>query len=50
MRFLWSDLLWLLLAIPILVAAYVYALRRRKRIAMRYANLALVRDAIRPGQ
>ena len=50
MRFLWSDLLWLLLAIPFLVAAYVYALRRRKRIAVRYASLALVRDAIGPGQ
>jgi Ca-activated chloride channel family protein len=50
MRFLWSDLLWLLLAIPVLVAAYVYALRRRKRVALRYASLALVRDAIGPGQ
>jgi len=50
MSFLWSDLLWLLLAIPILVAAYVYALRRRKRVALRYASLALVRDAIGPGQ
>jgi Ca-activated chloride channel family protein len=50
MRFLWSDLLWLLLAIPILVAAYVYALRRRKKVALRYASLALVRDAIGPGQ
>ncbi|MGH6630557.1 MAG: VWA domain-containing protein, partial [Burkholderiales bacterium] len=50
MRFLWSDLLWLLLAIPILVAAYVYALRRRKRFALRYASLALVRDAIGPAQ
>jgi Ca-activated chloride channel homolog len=50
MRFLWSDLLWLLLAIPVLVAAYVCALRRRKRVALRYASLALVRDAIGPGQ
>lgn len=50
MRFLWSDLLWLLLAVPVLVAAYVYALRRRKKVALRYASLALVRDAIGPGQ
>ncbi len=50
MRFLWSDSLWLLLAIPILVAAYVYALRRRKKVAVRYASLALVRDAIGPSQ
>ena len=32
MRFLWSDFLWLLVTVPILVAAYVYALRRRKRV------------------
>lgn len=50
MRFLWSDLLWLLLTVPLLVAAYVYALRRRKRVALRYASLMLVRDAIGPAQ
>lgn len=50
MRFLWSDLLWLLLAVPILVAAYVYALRRRNRVALRYASLTLLRDAIGPAQ
>jgi Ca-activated chloride channel homolog len=50
MRFLWPDLLWLLLAIPALVAAYLYALRRKKKTAVRYASLMLVRDAIGPGQ
>jgi Ca-activated chloride channel family protein len=50
MRFLWSDLLWLLLIVPALVAGYVYALRRRKRNAVRYASLLLVREAIGPGQ
>ena len=50
MRFLWPDLLWLMLLLPMLVAAYVYALRRRKREAIRYTNLALVRAAIGPGQ
>jgi Ca-activated chloride channel family protein len=50
MRFLWSDLLWLLLIVPALIAAYVYALGRRKKIALRYASLMLVRDAIGPGQ
>lgn len=50
MRFLWSDLLWLLLIVPLLVAVYVYALRRRKKMALRYASLLLVRDAIGPGQ
>jgi len=50
MRFLWSDLLWLLLVVPLLVGAYVYALRRRKRTALRYASLMLLRDALGPGQ
>src|SRR5688572_24789451 len=50
MRFLWSDLLWLLLIVPLLVWAYFYALRRRKKAALRYASLMLVRDAIGPRQ
>ncbi len=50
MRFLWPELLWLLLFLPALVAAYVYALRRRKKTAIRYASLMLVREAIAPGQ
>jgi Ca-activated chloride channel family protein len=43
-------MLWLLLLIPALVGAYVIALRRRKRTAVRYASLLLVREAIGPGQ
>jgi Ca-activated chloride channel family protein len=50
MRFLWSDALWLLLIVPFLIAGYVYALRRRKKMAVRYASLILVREAIGPGQ
>lgn len=50
MRFLWSHLLWLVLIAPLLVGAYAYALRRRKRIALRYASLSLVRDAVGTGQ
>ncbi len=50
MRFLWPEMLWLLLFIPALVAAYLHALRRRKKAAVRYASLALVRGAIGPGQ
>ena len=49
MRFLWSDLLWLLLIVPVLIGGYVYALRRRKKLALRYASLMLVREAIGPG-
>jgi Ca-activated chloride channel family protein len=50
LRFLWPDLLWLTLILPMLVAAYVVALRRRKREAIAYTNMALVRAAIGPGQ
>jgi Ca-activated chloride channel family protein len=51
MRFLWPEMLWLLLAIPLMAGAYVYALRRKKKAAIRYASLMLVRDALgkRPG-
>ncbi len=50
MRFLWPEMLWLLLAVPLLLAGYVYALRRKKKAAIRYASLLLVRAAIGPRQ
>jgi Ca-activated chloride channel family protein len=50
MDFLWPNLLWLLLLVPVLIGAYVLILRRRKKLALRYASLMLVRDAIGPGQ
>jgi Ca-activated chloride channel family protein len=46
MTFMWPELLWLLLAVPALVAAYVLMLRRRKKAALRYASLSLVKDAL----
>jgi Ca-activated chloride channel family protein len=45
MSFLWPGLLWLLLVVPGLVAAYVWLLRRR-RAAVRFASLLLVREAM----
>lgn len=50
MRFLWPDFLWLTLVIPLLVAAYVLLLWRKKRSAVRYTSLRLVREAVGPGQ
>jgi Ca-activated chloride channel family protein len=50
MSFLWPEMLWLLAAVPLLVGIYVLALRRRKKGAVRYASLSLVREAIGPGQ
>ena len=45
MNFLWPQYLWLLLVVPVLVTAYV-ALLRRKKSAVRYANLGLVKSAM----
>ncbi len=49
MTFLWPHVLWFLLAVPGLVAAYVWLLRRR-RTGVRYASVALVRAALGPRQ
>jgi Ca-activated chloride channel family protein len=49
MKFLWPDMLWLLAAVPALVAAYVWLLRRRKKAAARYANLNMVKEALGAG-
>jgi len=50
MNFLWPELLWLLLAVPLLVALYLVLLARRKKFALRYASLGLVKEAIGTGQ
>jgi Ca-activated chloride channel family protein len=49
MSFLWPQALWLLLAAPALIALYVLLLRRKKKNALRYASLGLVREALGPG-
>jgi Ca-activated chloride channel family protein len=48
--FLWPETLWLMLVLPMLLAAYLWVLRRKKKLALRYASLALVRDAMGAGQ
>jgi len=50
MSFLWPEFLWLLLLVPAMVGLYVLALRRKKRLAVRYASLSMVRDALGLGQ
>ncbi len=44
------EALWLLLAVPLLVAAYVLLMRRRRRFAVRFATLAAVKEALGPRQ
>jgi Ca-activated chloride channel homolog len=46
LSFVWPELLWSLLALPLLVGLYVVLLRRRKRTALRYASLAMVKEAV----
>ena len=49
MTFLWMHMLWGLLILPLVVAAYIWLLRRRKANAVRYASLSLVRQAMGAG-
>lgn len=49
MEFLWPTLLYLLFLIPLLIAAYVWALRRRRKFALRYSSLALFKDTVGRG-
>src|SRR5689334_5527219 len=46
MDLLWPGFLVLLGLIPLLIAAYILVLRRRRRYAVRYSSLALVRLAL----
>lgn len=49
MSFLWPTMLWSLLLVPLLVLLYVWLLKRRKKVALPYANLALVKEAMGKG-
>lgn len=42
----WPGFLLLLGLIPLMVGVYIWALRRRARVAVRYSSLALVREAL----
>jgi Ca-activated chloride channel homolog len=46
MTFLWPEMLWLALALPAVVIAYLLLLRRKKKLALRYASLSLVQEAM----
>ena len=50
MTFLWPDMLWLLLGVPALVAAYLFLLLRKKKAAIRYASLNMVKEAMGASQ
>jgi Ca-activated chloride channel homolog len=50
MTFLWPEMLWFMLALPLLLGAYVWVLQRKKKQAVRYASLTMVREAMGVGQ
>jgi Ca-activated chloride channel family protein len=45
MTFVWPHLLWMLLAIPLLVLLYLWLLNKRKKSTLRFASLAIVKQA-----
>ena len=49
MGLLWPAYLLLLTAIPLVVVAYVLVLRRRRRFAVQYSSLSLIRQAMPSG-
>lgn len=46
MNVLWPWLLWILLLIPLIVMVYVWMLRRRRKFAVRYSSLSLIKEAL----
>ena len=45
MSFVWPELLWLLLLVPASAGLYLFVLRGKKRGALRYASLTLIKEA-----
>jgi Ca-activated chloride channel family protein len=46
MDLLWPGYLFLLLLIPLLILGYIWVLRRRRRYAVRFSSLSLIRAAL----
>jgi Ca-activated chloride channel family protein len=49
MTFIWPGFLWLLLLLPAAIGLYLLVLRGKKRSALKYASLSLVREAAGQG-
>jgi Ca-activated chloride channel homolog len=44
MKFLWPEILWLLLLLPALVAGYLYLMRHKRQVALRYSSLSMIKN------
>ena len=49
MTFIWPGFLWLLLLLPAVIGLYLLVLRGKKRGALKYASLSVVREAAGQG-
>lgn len=49
MTFIWVNLLWLLVLLPVLVTIYLLLQRRRRKYTLRYASLSLIKEALGRG-
>lgn len=49
MSFVWPEALWALAALPLLVLLYWWLMNRRKKVTLKFANLALVKQAAGQG-
>jgi Ca-activated chloride channel homolog len=49
MTLLWPYMLPFLVLVPVLAAIYIWMQRRRRRYALRYASLSLLKEAVGPG-
>ena len=46
MNILWPQFLPLLLLVPFMIGLYIWLLRRRRRFAVRYSSISLIREAL----
>lgn len=49
MSFLWPKMLWFLTLIPLLLAAYLWIQKQKKRFAWKYSSLSILREAAGKG-
>jgi len=49
MSFLWPYMLWLLFLIPVAVAVYILLLRKKRKAAVRFGSLSIVKQAMVTG-
>ncbi len=49
MSLVWGGVLWLLILVPLLVGVYILIQRRRRKYAVRYSSLSLVKESLGRG-